>query len=133
MADPMRHATLSDTPLTPADSADGAWGAELRFLGIVRGTESGLPITGITYSAYLSMAQQMLDGLMAEMQTLHGPHPISIQHRLGFVPVGEPSIIITTAGRHSAETFSRLQSYLHRIKTEVPIWKEFAYFPANEH
>ena len=118
-------AELSSTPIVPAESCDGTWGAELRFLGIVRGTEGESTIRGITYTAYGPMAQQLMESIIREMQSLHGPHPIRIQHRLGFVAVGEPSIIITTAGKHSLETFARLQTYLHRIKTEVPIWKEF--------
>ncbi len=118
-------AELSTAPIVAADCSDGTWGAELRFLGIVRGTEGAASITGITYTAYGPMAQQLLETIIREMQALHGRHPIRIQHRLGFVAVGEPSIIITTAGKHSLETFARLQTYLHRVKTEVPIWKEF--------
>ena len=122
-------AEISDAPIVLADAADGTWGAELRFLGIVRGMEAGEPIMGIDYTAYLPMARHVLDTIIQEMQAEHGAHPINIHHRLGFVPVGEPSIVITTAGKHSAETFARLQTYLHRVKTEVPIWKEFVPYP----
>ncbi len=125
MSNPLATAELSTEPIVPADASDGTWGAELRFLGMVRGLEAGQPISGITYTAYVPMAQQVLDTIIQEMQTTHGPHPLRIHHRLGFVPVGEPSIIITTAGKHSAETFARLQTYLYRVKTEAPIWKEF--------
>jgi len=117
--------SISDETIVPADFGTGEWGAEIRFLGIVRGTENGKLISGIRYTAYLPMALHILEHIVQELQTKHGPHPIQIHHQLGFVPVGLPSIIITTAGKHSAETFARLQEYLHRIKTEVPIWKEF--------
>jgi molybdopterin synthase catalytic subunit len=116
---------ISPNFIVPADHSDGTWGAEIRFLGIVRGTEAAATISAINYTAYLPMAEQVLQRIIIEMQALHGPHPVHIQHRLGVVAVGEPSIIITTAGKHSAETFARLQAYLHRVKTEVPIWKEF--------
>ena len=117
--------SISESSITPASFGSGDWGAELRFLGIVRGTEGDAVIAGILYSAYLPMAQQVLKKIGMEMQHEHGPHPLQIHHRLGWVPVGEASLIITTAGRHSAETLARLQQYLHRIKTEIPIWKEF--------
>lgn len=116
---------LSTEPIEPALSDSGEHGAELKFLGMVRGMEAGAPIKGITYTAYIPMAQKVLETITEEMQSAHGPHPIRIHHRLGFVPVGEPSIILVTAGKHSAETFDRLREYLHRVKTEVPIWKEF--------
>jgi molybdopterin synthase catalytic subunit len=122
---PTIELTISEAPIEEAENASGEWGAELRFLGLVRGTEQGQPIAGITYSAYLPMALQVLERIVAEMQSQHGPHPVRVHHRLGFVANGVASIIITTAGKHSAETFARLQEYLHRIKTEVPIWKEF--------
>ncbi len=117
--------SISESPIIPASFGSGDWGAELRFLGIVRGTEADAKIAGIHYSAYLPMARQVLEKIALEMQQTHGPHPLQIHHRLGWVPVGEASLIITTAGRHSAETLARLQQYLHLIKTELPIWKEF--------
>ena len=117
--------SISESPIAPASFGSGEWGAELRFLGIVRDTEGDVKIAGIQYSAYLPMAQQVLAKIAMEMQHEHGPHPLQIHHRLGWVPVGEASLILTTAGRHSAETLARLQEYLRRIKTELPIWKEF--------
>jgi molybdopterin synthase catalytic subunit len=120
-----RELTISEAPVVPADYGTGQWGAELRFLGIVRGTEQEAEIAGIHYTAYLPMAQQVLEKIVQEMQDQHGAHPIQVHHRLGWVPVGQASLIITTAGKHSAETFARLSQYLHRIKTELPVWKEF--------
>lgn len=117
--------SISNQPIESGQMVSGECGAQIRFLGIVRDTENGQRISGITYSAYLPMAEQMLARIVDAMQTKHGPHPIYIHHRIGFVPVGVPSIVIATAGKHSAETFARIQSYLHRIKTEVPIWKHF--------
>lgn len=117
--------SISDQPIAPSQLGSAEHGAEIRFLGIVRDTENGQRISGITYSAYLPMAEQVLARIVDAMQAKHGPHPIYIHHRIGFVPVGEPSIVIVTAGKHSAETFERIQSYLQQIKTEVPIWKKF--------
>lgn len=123
--------SISESLIPPASFGSGDWGAELRFLGIVRGTEGDQSIVGIHYSAYLPMARQVLEKIAQEMQQAHGPHPVQIHHRLGWVAVGEASLIITTAGRHSAETLARLQEYLHRIKTELPVWKEFRDHPSE--
>ena len=117
--------SISEAPVVPASFDSGTWGAEVRFLGIVRGTEAGREIAGIHYTAYLPMARQVLERIVEEMQQEHGSHPLQVHHRLGWVPAGEASLIVTTAGRHSAETFARLQQYLYRCKTELPIWKEF--------
>lgn len=122
MSDPM--ITLSSDPVPPPPvPASGEWGADLAFLGRVRDTEDGRSITGIEYTAYPEMALRVLEEIAAAMQMEHGPHPVRIHHRTGFVPAGEPSILIATGARHSPEAFALCAEYLRRIKTIVPVWK----------
>ena len=120
----MSTITLSDAPVPcppPLDS--GEWGADVCFLGRVRDTEDGRAISGIEYTAYPEMARRVMEEIVAAMQTEHGPHPVRIHHRMGFVPAGEPSILIATGARHSAEAMTLCAEYLRRIKALVPIWK----------
>ena len=99
-------------------------GAEVRFLGTVRGLEDGRPITGIDYSAYRPMADKLLAELIATARAEREPHEVFLQHRLGFVAAGEPSILIRVRTRHSAAAFDPCRWYLAEIKTRVPIWKK---------
>ena len=99
-------------------------GAEVQFLGTVRGQEDGRPISGIDYSAYLPMAEQEFLRLCERGQSEHGPHRVFIQHRLGFVADREPSILIRVQTKHSSEAFELCHWYLKVIKTTVPIWKK---------
>jgi len=116
--------SLSDEPVPPAPAlADGALGADLAFLGRVRATEDGRRISGIEYTAYREMALRELEKIVAAMQAEHGAHPVRIHHRTGFVPAGEPSILIAVGAKHSAEAFARGAEYLRRIKETVPVWK----------
>lgn len=112
----------------PINSATGAFlpgeGAEVQFLGVVRGEEKGEAIRGIDYSAYLPMAERMLRELVDQGTSEKGPHRVFIQHRLGFVAAEEPSIIIRVQTKHSAEAFDLCRWYLQEIKTRVPIWKK---------
>ncbi|MCA1962732.1 MAG: molybdenum cofactor biosynthesis protein MoaE [Prosthecobacter sp.] len=116
---------LSTDPIPTAEMPPFApgQGAEVRFLGTVRGLEEGRPISGIDYTAYLPMAERVLDRLLREGQEKHGPHEVFIQHRLGFVAAEEPSILIRVRTRHSAEAFDLCRWYLREVKTQVPIWK----------
>ena len=115
---------MSEAPILvgPGVFAEGE-GAEVQFLGAVRGEEDGKVITGIDYSAYRPMADLELEKLCARGQTEHGPHRVEIEHRLGFVPVGETSILIRVNAKHSAEGFDLCRWYLKEVKTSVPIWK----------
>lgn len=99
-------------------------GAEVCFLGVVRGTEEGRLIKGIRYSAYDAMAMAMMQNLRDKALEQHGPHQLVLKHRLGFVPAEEPSIIIRVRTKHSAAAFDLCRWYLAEVKKTVPIWKE---------
>lgn len=115
---------LSTEPIKPgAHSFASGEGAQVQFLGVVRGEEDGKPISGIDYIAYLPMAEKMLTELIERGARDHGPHRVFIQHRLGFVANEEPSIIIRVQTKHSSEAFDICRWYLKEIKTSVPIWK----------
>lgn len=115
---------LSPEPIAAAamSFAEGE-GAEAQFLGVVRGREEGRPIKGIEYTAYAPMAERMLGELCARAEREHGAHRVEIQHRLGLVAAGEPSIVIRVKTRHSGEAFDLCRWYLKEIKSSVPIWK----------
>jgi molybdopterin synthase catalytic subunit len=121
----MPQAILSTDPILPsASTVVSERGAELTFLGLVRGTEAGQPILGIRYSAYEPMALKMLEELVAEAASSDIEHEVFIQHRLGPVLVGQPSVIIRVSSKHSAAAFQKCEYYLAQLKTRVPIWKE---------
>ncbi len=116
---------LSNDPIEPsaATFADGE-GAECQFLGTVRDEEDGKLITGIEYSAYRPMADVEMEKICQRAQSEHGPHRVEIQHRLGFVPAREPSVIIRVKTKHSALSFDLCRWYLKEVKAGVPIWKK---------
>lgn len=115
---------LSEDPIQPFTPAfEAGEGAEAQFLGVVRGSEDGRPISGIDYSAYRPMAEKMLLELVARGQASHGTHDVFIQHRIGFVAAEQPSILIRVRTRHSAEAFELCRWYLKEVKYSVPIWK----------
>ncbi len=116
---------ISTDPIIPeAPPFAAEEGAEVQFLGVVRATEEGRPITGIDYSAYLPMAEKTFAALLEKGSAKHGPHRVFIQHRLGFVPAGEPSLLIRIRAKHSAAAFDLCRWYLQEIKTTIPIWKK---------
>lgn len=62
------------------------------------------------------------------------PHPppssiirIAIHHRLGTVPVGEPSIVIAVSSPHRKEAFRACEWILEQVKMKVQIWKKECY------
>ena len=56
-------------------------------------------------------------------KTKHGLEAITIEHRLGEVPIGEESILIAVSGKHRREVFEGGEECLEEVKKSVEIWK----------
>jgi len=56
---------------------------------------------------------------------------IAIQHRIGFVAIGETSVAISVSAAHRAEAFEACRFAIDRLKEVVPVWKK-EYFEGGE-
>ncbi|MFT4548089.1 MAG: molybdopterin synthase catalytic subunit [Pseudoalteromonas tetraodonis] len=119
---------LSDEPPPP----NPKHGASVEFLGIVRDLEDGRRISGIEYRAYAPMVEAKLAQIAREGMTKHAVHCLKIHHCTGFVPAAKASVVIRVTTPHSQAAFDICREYLHRLKTEVPIWKHIQ-FAEPEH
>ena len=99
-------------------------GAVFRFLGVVRRMEGDRAISGIRYTAYPAMLRKCADTMLGEAREQFATHRTIIYHRLGFVEVGVPSIVVEVRAAHSHSAFSIGRFYLDQCKTVLPIWKE---------
>lgn len=102
-------------------------GAVLVFLGTVRDSHRGRRVEKLTYSAYRTMAVESLRRIVADLEASAPGLRAAIVHRLGEVPVGEPSVVIAVASPHRAAAYEASRTALERLKTEVPIWKREHY------
>lgn len=48
----------------------------------------------------------------------------AVHHRLGTVPVGEPSIIVVVSSPHRRESFEACEWILEEVKKKAQIWKQ---------
>lgn len=119
--------TLTQEPIGPAAALApelaGAVGGLVEFLGVVRGEEDGRPIAALEYEAYSDMAVREMRRVVDELAALHPCLVVSIVHRLGVIPVGEPAILVRVGAAHRAEAFALLAAFMDRLKQDVPIWK----------
>jgi molybdopterin synthase catalytic subunit len=120
-ADPVRHARLSDQPLDIAAIAaavrDPRAGAVVTFEGVTR------EVDALDYEAYAAMAEERLHAIATEEASRHGLVAVAVEHRVGRVPLSEPSVLIAAAAPHRAEAFEGAGAILDRVKAEAPIWK----------
>lgn len=124
------RAELVDGPIDVAAVqrrvADPACGAVVLFLGTVRNHHRGRPVARLTYTAYRPMALAALERITAELAA-GGEARVAVVHRLGEVPVGEPSVVIAVASAHRRAAYAASREALERLKREVPIWKREHY------
>ena len=107
-------------PLAPASREIGAC---VEFLGIVRELERGELLRGLHYEVYETMAHRQLTRIFDQLQALHPCAAVTFIHRLGWVPVGEPSLFIRVLAAHRQEALSFCAAAIDRMKEDVPIWK----------
>lgn len=97
-------------------------GAVVTFSGVVRDTENGAAIAGIVYEAYESMAKKELDRIASSVESETGA-VVAVHHRIGEVPAGEASVVVSAASAHRPAAFSACRAAIDRLKADVPIWK----------
>jgi molybdopterin synthase catalytic subunit len=97
--------------------ADARAGAVVTFQGVTR------EVPRLEYEAYTEMAEERLSLIARECADAHGLLALAIEHRIGSVALGEPSVIVAASAAHRAEAFAGAREAIDRVKAEAPIWK----------
>jgi len=99
-------------------------GAVVYFLGVVRGSESGVTISSIEYETFEKMAEHQFHLLFDEIEKRWPIESVRLVHRVGLVKVNEPSLWVEVIGPHRGEAFAACQWLIDEMKRVVPIWKK---------
>jgi molybdopterin synthase catalytic subunit len=92
-------------------------GAVVIFEGVTRTADH------LDYEAYTEMAEQRIAEIVAQAIETHGLCAAAAEHRIGMVPLSEPSVIVAASAPHRGEAFAGAREIIDRIKAECPIWK----------
>jgi molybdopterin synthase catalytic subunit len=104
--------------------ADHGCGAEVLFLGTVRRSNEDGPVVAIDYMAYAEMAGEEFDRIVGEARTRWSAAHFAVRHRLGEIPVGEPSIGVAVAAPHRADAYAASRFIVDEAKRRLPVWKK---------
>jgi molybdopterin synthase catalytic subunit len=107
-----------DTGALLARVRDSRAGAVVSFQGVTREVE------WLEYEAYAEMVQPRIEAILAEAIERHGLCAAAAEHRVGSVPLSEPSVHVAVSAAHRAEAFAGAREVIDRIKAEAPIWKK---------
>jgi molybdopterin synthase catalytic subunit/molybdopterin converting factor small subunit len=92
-------------------------GAVVTFQGVTR------EVDHLDYEAYVEMADERIRAIVAEAIERHGLCAAAAEHRVGVVPLSEPSVAVAASAPHRGEAFAGAREIIDRIKAEAPIWK----------
>ncbi len=107
------------------DSIDnnGDFGATVLFIGTVRNYGDNGQVVGMSYEAYVGMAEERIKAIENEAKKKWDVKEVRVVHRVGDLKVGENSITIAISTPHSKDAYEASQFILNKIKQDVPIWK----------
>ena len=116
------HVAVTDAPLSldalVARVRDRRAGAVVTFQGVTREVER------LEYESYAEMAQERIAAIAREAVERHGLCAAAVEHRVGAVPLSEPSVCVAASAAHRGEAFAGAREIIDRVKAEAPIWKK---------
>jgi MoaE-MoaD fusion protein len=132
---------LSEEPIDPARCAERvkspACGAITTFTGTTRETNRGRSVVRLEYEAFEEMTAAEMSRIFARCREKVATSPerelrMIVQHRIGTVRVGEPSVAIAVASPHRDAAFAACRFLIDELKKSMPIWKKEIYSDGEE-
>jgi molybdopterin synthase catalytic subunit len=104
-------------------------GAVCTFVGTTRDTNRGAVVVRLEYEAFEAMTGPEMGRIFARCRALLGTARARMvcAHRIGVVPVGEPSVAIAVASPHRDAAFQACRFLIDELKLTLPIWKKEVY------
>lgn len=93
-------------------------GAIVSFLGVTR------EVTELEYEAYVEMATREIGEIVRRAVDRHALCAAAAEHRVGTVPLSEPSVAVVASAPHRDAAFAGAREMIDQIKARVPIWKK---------
>jgi MoaE-MoaD fusion protein len=93
-------------------------GAVVTFTGVTR------EVPELEYEAYAEMAEPQMAEIVRAAIDRHGLCAAAAEHRVGTVPLSEPSVAVAVSAPHRDAAFAGAREIIDELKARVPIWKK---------
>jgi molybdopterin synthase catalytic subunit len=116
------HVRVTDQPLALQPLIDRVRdpraGAVVTFQGVTR------DVPELEYEAYAEMAEKKIAEVVQQAIERHGLCAAAAEHRVGTVPLSEPSVTVAASAPHRDAAFAGAREIIDEIKANVPVWKK---------
>jgi molybdopterin synthase catalytic subunit len=97
------------------------------FVGTVRDSAGGRPITAMTLEYYPGMTERALAAIAAEAEARWPLAGCTVIHRVGRLAPGEGIVLVATASAHRQAALEATAFLIDWLKTKAPFWKHEAF------
>lgn len=94
------------------------------FIGTVRGTAKGRPITEMALEHYPGMTERALSAIADQAEARWQLLAATIVHRVGPMAPGETIVLVLAASAHRQDALEATAFLIDWLKTRAPFWKK---------
>jgi len=104
-------------------SGQGAVGAVVAFVGLVRELNHGESVRGMSLEHYPGMTETALTRIVARAGERWPLSAVTVIHRIGDLYPRDQIVLVLTASAHRHAAYQANQFIMDILKTEAPFWK----------
>ncbi|MCX7142186.1 MAG: molybdopterin synthase catalytic subunit MoaE [Proteobacteria bacterium] len=101
-----------------------AIGAIASFIGLVRDSNDGDAVSGMTLEHYPGMTEKALTGIVAEAKKRWDIIDALVIHRVGELKPLDQIVLVVVTGAHRGAAFDACEFIMDYLKTQAPFWKK---------
>lgn len=102
-------------------------GAVVCFEGRVRDHNDGRAVDGLSYQAYVELAEAEGRHIVDEARAKFAVEHIVCMHRIGDLALGDVAVWAGVSAAHRSAAFDACRYVIDQVKARVPIWKHEHY------
>jgi molybdopterin synthase catalytic subunit len=94
------------------------------FVGLVRASNDGSSVDGMTLEHYPGMTEKALADICAQAHSRWDLIDSLVIHRVGHLSPGDRIVLVGVASAHRGEAFEACEFIMDYLKTRAPFWKK---------
>jgi molybdopterin synthase catalytic subunit len=94
------------------------------FVGLVRSSNDGSEVQGMTLEHYPGMTEKALEDICAQAHARWDLIDTVVIHRVGRLVPGDRIVLVGVASAHRGEAFEACEFIMDYLKTRAPFWKK---------
>ena len=105
-------------------AGDGAAGAVVSFVGLVRDRQDGLGISRMELEHYPGMTEAAIEAMIDAAQQRFQIRAARVVHRVGVLEPLEQIVLVAVSAGHRGQAFEACEFLMDYLKTQAPFWKK---------